>query len=125
MAFLWLWRQAASVRFRQLRRRQNYSIPAAQRYLRPTRGSVRVDGCDFGRMSSPELRGARRRIGTIYQQHNLVRSLTSFKTRFVAAWDVGRWHKLCAASSVWGNRCAGGDARARTRRPGGQATRAS
>ena len=30
--------------------------------LRPTRGSVRVDGCDFGRMSSPELRGARRRI---------------------------------------------------------------
>jgi len=49
---------------------------------------------------------------------NIISSVPSrpFKTRFVAAWDVGRWHKLCAASSVLGNRFAGGDARARTRR---------
>src|SRR5258706_2805942 len=57
--------------------------------LRTTRGSVWVDGCDFGRMSSPELRGARRRIGTIYQQHNLVPSLTSLQNTLCGC--LGRW----------------------------------
>lgn len=57
--------------------------------LRPTRGAVRVDGCDFGVMSNAELRGARRRIGTIYQQHNLVPSLTSLQNTLCGC--LGRW----------------------------------
>jgi len=57
--------------------------------LRPTRGSVRVDGCDRGAMFSAELRGARRRIGTIYQQHNLVPSLTSLQNTLCGC--LGRW----------------------------------
>ena len=57
--------------------------------LRPTEGSVRVDGRDFGGMSSAELRGARRRIGTIYQQHNLVPSLNSLQNTLCGC--LGGW----------------------------------
>ncbi len=67
--------------------------------LRPTRGSVRVDGCDFGRMSSPELRGARRRIGTIYQQHNLVPSLTSLQNTLCGC--LGRWSMAQTVRSIF------------------------
>ncbi|MFQ5840516.1 MAG: ATP-binding cassette domain-containing protein, partial [Candidatus Methylomirabilales bacterium] len=40
--------------------------------LRPTGGSLRLDGVDVSRFGESELRRARRRIGTIYQQGNLV-----------------------------------------------------
>lgn len=67
--------------------------------LRPTRGSVRADGCDFGVMSTAELRGARRRIGTIYQQHNLVPSLTSLQNTLCGC--LGRWSMAQTVRSIF------------------------
>jgi phosphonate transport system ATP-binding protein len=67
--------------------------------LRPTRGSVRVDGCDFAAMSSGELRGARRRIGTIYQQHNLVPSLTALQNTLSGC--LGRWSMTQTLRSIF------------------------
>src|SRR6516164_1679581 len=67
--------------------------------LRPTRGAIRVDGCDCGVMSSAELRGARRRIGTIYQQHNLVPSLTSLQNTLCGC--LGRWSMAQTVRSIF------------------------
>jgi len=50
---------------------------------------------------------------TIYQQHNLVPSLTSLQNRFVAASGVVGWPQTVRSIFYPGaNRCAGGDARA-------------
>lgn len=57
--------------------------------LRPTTGSISVDGYDLGRMSGSDLRRTRRRVGTIYQQHNLVPSLTALQNTLCGA--LGRW----------------------------------
>jgi phosphonate transport system ATP-binding protein len=57
--------------------------------LRPTSGSVRVDGRDVGAMSGGDLRRTRQRIGTIYQQHNLVPSLSSLQNTLCGG--LGRW----------------------------------
>lgn len=57
--------------------------------LRPTSGTIRVDGRELGAMSSGELRRTRRRIGTIYQQHNLVPSLTALQNTLCGC--LGRW----------------------------------
>ena len=66
--------------------------------LRPSRGCVRVDGHDFGAMSGAELRGARRRIGTIYQQHNLVPTLTSLQNTLCGC--LGRWSLFQTLGSI-------------------------
>jgi len=57
--------------------------------LRPSSGNVSVDGRDLGAMSSAQLRATRRRIGTIYQQHNLVPSLTALQNTLCGC--LGRW----------------------------------
>jgi phosphonate transport system ATP-binding protein len=57
--------------------------------LRPSSGAVNVDGRDLGAMSSSDLRATRRRIGTIYQQHNLVPSLTVLQNTLCGC--LGRW----------------------------------
>ena len=57
--------------------------------LQPTSGSIRVDGRELAAMSSGDLRRTRRRIGTIYQQHNLVPSLTSLQNTLCGC--LGRW----------------------------------
>ena len=57
--------------------------------LRPTSGSIRVDGHELAAMSSGDLRRTRRRIGTIYQQHNLVPSLSSLENTLCGC--LGRW----------------------------------
>jgi len=67
--------------------------------LRPSRGCVRVDGRDFGEMSSAELRGARRRIGTIYQQHNLVPTLSSLQNTLCGC--LGRWSLVQTMGSIF------------------------
>src|SRR6202008_2966244 len=67
--------------------------------LRPTRGSVRVDGYDFSMMSTGEFRAARRRIGTIYQQHNLVPSLTSLQNTLCGS--LGRWSMAQTLRSIF------------------------
>ncbi|MGH7263060.1 MAG: phosphonate ABC transporter ATP-binding protein, partial [Candidatus Rokuibacteriota bacterium] len=66
--------------------------------LRPTSGILRLDGQDAASMSDAELRRARRRIGTIYQQHNLVGRLRVVHN--VLAGNLGRWSALKAVASL-------------------------
>jgi phosphonate transport system ATP-binding protein len=67
--------------------------------LCPNKGCVRVDGRDFGAMSGADLRSARRRIGTIYQQHNLVPTLTSLQNTLCGC--LGRWSLTQTMRSIF------------------------
>jgi phosphonate transport system ATP-binding protein len=60
--------------------------------LRPTSGKLSFDGNDVSAMSSRELRQMRRRIGTIYQQHHLVPSLSAFENTLCG--KLGSWSLL-------------------------------
>jgi len=60
--------------------------------LRPSSGSLSFDGGETSTMSAATLRAMRRRTATIYQQHNLVPSLTAFENTLSGA--LGRW-------SIW------------------------
>jgi len=66
--------------------------------LRPTSGILRLDGQDVASMSDAALRNRRRRIGTIYQQHNLVGRLRVVHN--VLAGNLGRWSALKAVASL-------------------------
>ncbi len=66
--------------------------------LRPTSGTVRLDGTDVATLTGAELRRARMRIGTIYQQQNLVGRLRVVHN--VLAGNLGRWSMLAAAASL-------------------------
>jgi phosphonate transport system ATP-binding protein len=57
--------------------------------LRPTRGILRFDGRDLTAMSGRDLRATRRRIGTIYQQHHLVPSLSALENTLCGR--LGSW----------------------------------
>lgn len=57
--------------------------------LRPSSGSLSFDGGDLTAMSAAALSGMRRRTATIYQQHNLVPSLTALENTLSGA--LGRW----------------------------------
>lgn len=57
--------------------------------LRPTGGVVLFDGNDVGRMSGRELRAMRLRVGTVYQQHYLVPSLSALDNALSGR--LGRW----------------------------------
>src|SRR5215471_20902013 len=67
--------------------------------MRPSSGSLRLDGRELGAMSSGELRRARRRIGTIYQKHNLVPSLTALENTLCGC--LGRWSFAQTIRSVF------------------------
>ena len=60
--------------------------------LRPSAGSVFFDGKDTASFSGSGLRAMRRRVGTIYQQHNLVPSLTALQNTLCGA--LGRMSLL-------------------------------
>ena len=63
--------------------------------LRPTTGSLVFDASNTADMSPGQLRAMRRRVGTIYQSHNLVPSLTALENTLCGA--LGRmslWHTL-------------------------------
>ena len=66
--------------------------------LRPTRGRLLFDGEDVGQMSSRELRALRRRVGTIYQQHYLVPSLSVLDNALCGR--LGRWSLWQTARSI-------------------------
>jgi phosphonate transport system ATP-binding protein len=53
--------------------------------LRPTAGSVFFDRQNTATLSGSGLRAMRSRVGTIYQQHNLVPSLTAFENTLCGA----------------------------------------
>jgi phosphonate transport system ATP-binding protein len=60
--------------------------------LRPTSGILRFDGSDVSAMSGRELRKMRTRIGTIYQQHHLVPSLSVLENTLCG--KLGSWSLL-------------------------------
>ena len=60
--------------------------------LRATSGSLAFRGTNVHAMSGRELRAMRRRIGTIYQQHHLVPSLTALQNTLCG--NLGRWSLL-------------------------------
>jgi phosphonate transport system ATP-binding protein len=66
--------------------------------LRPTAGTLRLDGVDVSTLTDAGLRQARRRIGTIYQQHNLVGRLRVVHN--VLAGNLGRWSTREALASL-------------------------
>jgi len=66
--------------------------------LRPTGGDLRVDGADVARLDGTGLRELRRRIGTVYQQHNLVGRLRVVHN--VLAGHLGRWSTARALLSL-------------------------
>ena len=67
--------------------------------LRPTAGSVVFDGCDTASLSNRGLRAMRRRVGTIYQQHHLVPSLTALENTLCGA--LGRMSLLTTLRSIF------------------------
>jgi phosphonate transport system ATP-binding protein len=66
--------------------------------LRPTSGALLVDGRDTAALDGAALRTARQRIGTIYQQHNLVGRLRVVHN--VLAGNLGRWSLATALASL-------------------------
>jgi phosphonate transport system ATP-binding protein len=67
--------------------------------LRPTAGSVFFDGHDTASLSGSGLRAMRRRVGTIYQQHNLVPSLTALENTLCGA--LGRMSLLSTVRGIF------------------------
>ncbi|MBM3219558.1 MAG: ATP-binding cassette domain-containing protein [Candidatus Rokubacteria bacterium] len=72
--------------------------------LRPTAGVLLIDGVDVAALDGAGLRRARRRIGTIYQQHNLVGRLRVVHN--VLAGNLGRWSLSTAVASLMRPRAA-------------------
>ena len=67
--------------------------------LLATSGNLAFADEDVLSMSARELRGMRRRIGTIYQQHHLVPSLTSLENTLCG--NLGRWSLLHTIRSIY------------------------
>ena len=67
--------------------------------IRPTTGRVCFEGSEVGAMSGTEMRAMRRRIGTIYQQHNLVPSLTALENALCGG--LGRWSLARTVRSIF------------------------
>ncbi len=66
--------------------------------LRPTTGTLRIAGTDVAALDGASLRNLRRRIGTVYQQHNLVGRLRVVHN--VLAGHLGRWSTAKALLSL-------------------------
>ncbi len=66
--------------------------------LRPTTGALQVDGRDVVGLDGPDLRTLRRRVGTVYQQQNLVGRLRVVHN--VLAGHLGRWSTAKALLSL-------------------------
>jgi phosphonate transport system ATP-binding protein len=67
--------------------------------LRPTAGMLRFQDQDIALLSGGPLRTMRRRVGTIYQQHNLVPSLTALENTLCGG--LGRMSLLRTVSSLF------------------------
>src|SRR5207248_9529937 len=74
------------------------------RLVEPNAGVVELDGEDIVQLSRPSLRRARRRIGMVFQEFNLVERLTvmenllSGRLGYVSAWKA--WRRRFPASDV-------------------------
>jgi len=71
-------------------------IRCINRLVEPTSGVIELDGDDLVRLTRGQLRRARRRIGMIFQEYNLVERLTvmenllSGRLGYVSAWRAWR-----------------------------------
>ena len=71
-------------------------IRCINRLVEPTDGEIRFDGRDLARLSGVELRQARRHIGMVFQEYNLVERLTvmenllSGRLGYVSPWRAWR-----------------------------------
>jgi phosphonate transport system ATP-binding protein len=71
-------------------------IRCINRLVEPTAGEILFDGEDVARLSGEALRRARRRIGMVFQEYNLVERLTvmenvlSGRLGYVTAWQAWR-----------------------------------
>jgi phosphonate transport system ATP-binding protein len=71
-------------------------IRCINRLVEPSAGAVELDGEDIVRLSRPLLRRARRRIGMVFQEYNLVERLSvmenvlSGRLGYVSAWSAWR-----------------------------------
>jgi phosphonate transport system ATP-binding protein len=71
-------------------------IRCINRLVEPTSGAIELEGSDLVRLSRQALRRARRRIGMVFQEYNLVERLTvmenllSGRLGYVSAWKAWR-----------------------------------
>ena len=71
-------------------------IRCINRLVEPSSGSIELDGVDLVRLPRPALRRARRRIGMVFQEYNLVERLTvmenllSGRLGYVSSWRAWR-----------------------------------
>ena len=79
-------------------------IRCINRLVEPTSGSIEFEGHDLTRLTRHALRQARRRIGMVFQEFNLVERLTvmenllSGRLGYVSAWKA--WRRRFPASDV-------------------------
>lgn len=66
--------------------------------LRPSSGKVWINGNEVENLHGRKLREARRRIGTVYQQHNLVPRLKVIHN--VLSGQLGRWPTVRSLASL-------------------------
>jgi phosphonate transport system ATP-binding protein len=66
--------------------------------LRPTSGKLYINGDEVSNLHGRRLRAVRRKIGTIYQQHNLVPRLRVIHN--VLSGNLGRWTTLRSLMSL-------------------------
>jgi phosphonate transport system ATP-binding protein len=71
-------------------------IRCINRLINPTSGEILFEGKDLAKLSGQPLRQARRRIGMVFQEYNLVERLTvmenvlSGRLGYMGAWDAWR-----------------------------------
>ena len=79
-------------------------IRCINRLVEPTDGSILFDGADLARLSGRALRHARRHIGMVFQEYNLVERLTVMENLlcgrlgFVSSWRA--WRRRFGAEDV-------------------------
>jgi phosphonate transport system ATP-binding protein len=79
-------------------------IRCINRLVEPTSGEIMLGGRDLAKMSGVTLRHARRQIGMVFQEYNLVERLTvmenllSGRLGYVTAWQA--WRRRFPASDV-------------------------
>src|SRR5213078_1618137 len=71
-------------------------IRCINRLVEPTSGEIVFDGADLARLAGAALRRARRHIGMVFQEYNLVERLTVMENLlcgrlgYVGAWNAWR-----------------------------------
>jgi phosphonate transport system ATP-binding protein len=79
-------------------------IRCINRLVEPTQGEILFDGVDLARLSGSELRHARRHIGMVFQEYNLVERLTVMENLlcgrlgYVGAWKA--WRRKFAPEDI-------------------------